>query len=114
MKISDVIRSGIDQLDKDGANVSIEEITGLDNEINILLAEIRKCPNIAAADEFFNELGGLQELLSLLLFKYNVSLSSKQKALVRQFDRSDDSNVRAIVYKAIKDSKFPELTDFIS
>ena len=105
MSIYTDIRTRIKLSGKGGANVSVDEIAGLDKEIDVIITNIRKSSNVAVAV--------VQGLLALLLFKYDAPLSSKQKALVRQFDRNDDPFVRKMVIDAIKDGTFPEKSDFI-
>jgi hypothetical protein len=95
-------------LEQQDVNLTEKVIAGLDDEINDLLNKIRQCPSLAVAEKLLGELADIQSILALLLFKYDAPLSQKQKSLVRQYDRSDVPLVREIVFKSIKEGKFPE------
>lgn len=92
---------------REGAALSNAEVDGLDNEIDNIVLHIRAAKDYIVATSSLNELGTLQELLSLLLFKYGALLSAKQKIVIRGFDRPDDPDLRLVVYKAIMDGRFP-------
>lgn len=100
---SRVANAGIDG----GGYLDESEITALDNEIDLLVSRIRECSDLPAAEALLAELGSLQEFLALMLFKYRAPLTWKQRGLVRRFDRSDDSDQRAVVFADIQDGQFP-------
>lgn len=102
MPISHNIKDRIENQGRLGAALSNAEINELDNEIESIFFNIKSAKDYCAAEQHINELGKLQELLALLLFKYDISLSSKQKMLVREFDRSEDSDLRLCIYHIIK------------
>ena len=92
---------------QDGFLLTEAEIDGLDDDIDQLVSEVRKFANLAAAETCLATLGALQACLALLLFKYRAPLTWKQRALVREFDRSDDPELRAVMFRNIKDDRFP-------
>lgn len=87
--------------------MSIVEVKGLDDEIDIIISQIRAAKDYDEATSSINELGALQELLALLCFKYDALLSAKQKTVIRGFDRTDDPDSRLSIYKAVKAGRFP-------
>lgn len=97
----------IENLGRVGATLSRAEADELDSEIDNVVSHIKSANDYIAATSSLDELGALQELLSLLLFKYDVFLSVKQKAVVRGFDRFDDPELRLAIYKAVKEGRFP-------
>ena len=107
MTTSRNIQERIKNNGREGATLSNTEVDGLDNEIDNIVLHIRSAKDYDTAISSLNELGTLQELLSLLLFKYDALLSTKQKTVICGFDRSDDPDLRLAVYKAIKEGQFP-------
>ena len=107
MTMSSDIRHRIAVRGREGAALSNAEVAGLDDEIDDIVTDIRLAQDYGAAAPMLDRLGLFQELLSLLLFKYDASLSAKQKTVVRSFDRSDDSDLRLAIYRAVKEGRFP-------
>jgi uncharacterized protein with von Willebrand factor type A (vWA) domain len=101
------IRERISLKGREGAVLSAEEVVELDNELANVIADIKASSSYSAAAQSLDELGTLQEVLALLLFKYDAPLSTRQRAVVRRFDRSDDPDLRAAIYKAAKEGRFP-------
>lgn len=85
----------------DASDISREDIENLESEFDKILGQIaaRKSPHSAESDLL--ELGSLQELLALLAFKYGIELTSRQRRLVREYDRWDDKETRVHVYKEV-------------
>jgi len=107
MTTSEDIRNRIISAGRDGAYLREDEREALDHEIDGFVSRIRQYDDLSAAEESLMELGQLEELLALLLFKYHAEVSQKQKSLVREFDRSDDPRARALMFRAIKEGAFP-------
>lgn len=87
------------------------EITDNDQElinrdVDKLISRLLLCNNIDEAESLLNDLGTLQEVLAKLAFQYHITLHPRLMKLVREFDRSDDNDVRLDVFNKIKNRKF--------
>lgn len=107
MQTSNIIRERIDNLNHNMIILSSNEVASLNDEIDLIISRIRSSSEYNEAESHLDELGRLQELLALLYFKYDVSLSAKQKKLVCEYDRADDQILRTMIFAAVKDGKFP-------
>jgi hypothetical protein len=107
MKISQIIKDRIDKLGWHGAYLSQDERCALDLEIDEIVGWIKSSFDFCEADAVLKELGEFETFLSLLLCKYHLTLSDKQKKLINEFDRSDDVETRHRLYKDIKENRFP-------
>ena len=95
------------------SNCGIDEVAlteserhNLDRELDATLERIARCPDLDSAFSALDELGVQQNVLATLLFKHKVQLSDKQRRLVRQFDRSDDPQLRFFVFQVIRNGTF--------
>jgi hypothetical protein len=102
MKTSDEIRSRLRDSIGPEFPISARERDLLEAELDEILRSIASHSVVAEAEEDLSALGTLQELLATLLFKYKVDLTKRQRAIVRQFDRSDDPDERNYVFTQIK------------
>ena len=107
MNVSEIIANRIFKLLGVDISITDEEKSGLDQEIDNLIQSISKCKNVIEAEKFFNELQSLQTLLAELLFKHDISLSDKQRRVVRECERLDDMDLRIFIFNAIKSGTFP-------
>ena len=85
----------------DASEISNADIVELESELSGLLAQIAERQSAQDADSLLLELGSLQELLSILTFKYGVDLTDRQRRIVRDYDRWDDAGSRADFFKEI-------------
>ena len=83
-----------------------EDWTTVDRDLDTILGEIAGCSSAEDAAQWLDELGELQEILAKLRFKYDVPLSARLRQIVREFDRSDDHDLRASVFEKIKKGVF--------
>jgi hypothetical protein len=107
MTASQELRIRIATSGREGARLGLDQLTALDSELDLLVSQIRGCKDVSAAERYLTDLGDLQELLSIVHFKYHEPISDKQRALVRRFDRFDDPGLRAEVFRAIAENSFP-------
>jgi hypothetical protein len=107
MSVSKAVSIRIRKYGRDGACLSSEEVIGMDNEICELLNRMKSFPDAAAASAVMDELAELQDTLALLLFKYHVPVSEKQKLLVKKYERWDDPDLRSRFFAAVKEGRFP-------
>jgi hypothetical protein len=49
----------------------------------------------------------IQEVMAALAFKHGIELSSRQREIVREYDRCDDEAVRRDTFQKIKNATFP-------
>ena len=85
----------------DASEISSADVMELESELADLLAQIAKKKTPQDAENLLQELGTLQELLSILIFKYGVELTDRQRKIVRDYDRWDDEETRAYFFKEI-------------
>lgn len=107
MSTTQVVGDRIAQLSWDGAYLLPEEVVALDREIDELFHRIKACPDYASAETALVELSEMESLFALLLCKYHLKLSDKQKRLCRKFDRHDDPETRYRFYKDVREGRFP-------
>jgi len=84
-----------------------EERNGLDNDIDEVLRLIANCEPFEAAESSLLALGEIHKVLATLAFRFGVSLSPRQRRIVREYDRWDIPEVRHAVFDAIKRGEFP-------
>jgi hypothetical protein len=94
--------AGIVTVERVGQKLTSDEAAALELKFNELLVDIRGSPNIEAASSHLDLLGQLQHELARACFKWNMELPLPLRRLVREFDRSDDPDLRLAVYKQIK------------
>ena len=87
--------------------LSDEEVTQLDQEINDLLATIAQETTVESAESNLLQLGEIQTVLATICFGTELPLSEKQRRLVRNYDRWDDSEERRHAFAWIKAGTFP-------
>lgn len=98
--------AGIIEVERAGQEITSEEASALEHALNRLLEEIRGCENIEVATSKLDRLGQLQTELARACFKWNMQLSPRLRGLVREFDRSDDPDLRLVVYARIRGGTF--------
>jgi len=98
--------AGIVTVEHAGQKLTSDEAAALELKFNELLVDIRGSRNIEAASSHLDRLAQLQHELARACFKWNVELSLPLRRLVREFDRSDDPDLRLAVYKQIKGGAF--------
>jgi hypothetical protein len=98
--------AGIVTVEHAGQKLTSDEAAALELKFNALLLDICGSPNIEAASSHLDLLGQLQHELARAWFKWNVELPLRLRRLVREFDRSDDPDLRLAVYKQIKGGAF--------
>lgn len=89
-----------------GKRFTSSEEQDLVNIFTRLLEKIGKCENLYAAESYLDQLGQFQTELARACFKWKVPLPPKLRLLVREFDRSDDPELRATVFKRIREKSF--------
>ena len=98
--------AGIVTVEHAGQKLTSDEAAALELKFNELLLDIRGSRNIEAASSHLDLLGQLQHELARACFKWNLELPLPLRRLVREFDRSDDPDLRLAVYKQIKGGAF--------
>ena len=98
--------AGIVPVERVGQKLTSNEAAALELKFNQLLVDIRGSQNIEAASSHLDLLAQLQTELARACFKWNVELPLPLRRLVREFDRSDDPDLRLAVYKQIKGGAF--------
>jgi hypothetical protein len=98
--------AGIVAVERVGQKLTSDEAAALELKFNQLLVDIRVSRNIEAASSHLDLLAQLQTELARACFKWNVELPLPLRRLVREFDRSDDPDLRLAVYKQIKGGAF--------
>lgn len=88
-----------------GKFTSNEETTLLAS-LDTLLEEIKACNDMHSAGPYLDDLSFLQEELARACFKWHITLPSKLRQLVSEFDHTDDPELRASVFNKIKNGNF--------
>jgi hypothetical protein len=94
--------AGIVAVERVGQKLTSDEAVALELKFNQLLVDIRGSRNIEAASSHLDLLAQLQTELARACFKWKVELPLPLRRLVREFDRSDDPDLRLAVYQQIK------------
>lgn len=85
----------------DASEILDSDIADLESELNGLLTQIAEKNSPHDAERDLLDLGSLQELLSILIFKYDVKLTDRQRRIVREYDRWDDEETRVYFFTEI-------------
>ncbi len=109
MRSMELLLQKLTLFSSDRGDIQPEDWYVVETDVNEILGRIAGCDTLAEAGPFLDKLGDLQEVLARLAFKYHVLLPPRLRQLVREFDRSDDPDLRAFVYARIKSAQF--LTD---
>jgi hypothetical protein len=102
--------AGIVTVEHEGQKLTSEEVGALELRLNELLVEIRGSQSMEAASFHLDRLAQLQTELARACFKWKVELTLPLRRLVREFDRSDDPDLRLAVFKQIKEGDIPRQT----
>lgn len=98
--------AGIVTVEHAGQKLTSDQASALELKFNELLVDIRGSRNIEAASSHRDRLAHLQTQLARAYFKWKVELPLPLRRLVREFDRSDDPDLRLAVYEKIKGGAF--------
>lgn len=98
--------AGIVTVEHVGQNLESGQELALEGALNSILGEIRQQESLEAADACLTQLGLFQTELARACFKWRMPLPPKLRRLVREFDRSDDADLRLAVFKQIKEGTF--------
>src|SRR5258708_39135305 len=93
-----------------GMFLTDEERSSLGEEIDRIIESIAQKSSFDEANSRLLELGTMQEVLATLCFKNNITLTEKQRRLVRDYDRWHVTAVKASAYNAIKNAEFIRVT----
>lgn len=74
----------------------------LHEEVNHLLTKIKLCKSIAEAHIYFDLLQKIQNVLAILVFKYDIKVSKSFRDFIYDCDRLDDLELRKYLFKKIK------------
>jgi hypothetical protein len=94
-----------------GKRFEPSEELALENAFNSYLTEVAKREDLDAADPYLYRLGFLQDELARACFKWEIPLPTRLRQFVREFDRYDDPELRARVFKRIKEGAFCSLNN---
>lgn len=78
----------------------------LEKEINVLLADIKNCPTIDSAKEYFDALQEVQPIVSGLIFEKELHVSDSMWKFFKDFDRIDDIVVRKYIFEGLKNGTY--------
>lgn len=98
--------AGLVRVEKRGQSLTSEDESALSSYLDALLDKIGTFTDVHAAGDVLDQLSRFQTDLATACFKWEVHLSPRFRTLVRQFDRSDDPQIRAIVFDSIRSKQF--------
>jgi hypothetical protein len=98
--------AGVVVVEQRGQKLRPSEGVELERELDEILGGIREADDLRAADESLDRLGRFQTELARACFKWDIALPVRLRRLVREFDRSDDSDVRSRTFRQIKEGVF--------
>lgn len=82
------------------------DIALLEKEMNALLVDIKNCPTIDSAKEYFDALEEAESIVSGLIFKKKLHVSDSMWKFFKDFDRIDDIVVRKYIFDGLKDGTY--------
>jgi hypothetical protein len=97
---------GVVNVEKFGVALPPDADLALNAFLDSLFYKIAECPNLNAASCLLDQLGRFQTELAKACFAWDVPLSPRLRTLVREFDRSDDQDLRIQVFNLIKKRQF--------
>ena len=87
--------------------LSEAERASLNGDFDEAMRLIANFDSFAEADGQLKKLCEIQEVMAALAFKHGIELSSRQREIVREYDRCDDEAVRRDAFQKIKGAKYP-------
>ncbi|KCV83031.1 hypothetical protein ATO10_05457 [Actibacterium atlanticum] len=100
--LDEVLSEYVDQLESSKAGIQ-QCLFAYENRCKVLILEIGQKHSYGESDVKFDELLAIQTTLSKLLFGAGVQIGKKLEALVREFDRLDDPDVRRYWFDKFQD-----------
>ena len=98
--------AGVVAIREMGQSLASDDEMRLNIHLDAMMAKISACANVHAAKDGLDELGRFQTDLATACFKWKVNLPTRLRTLVRQFDRSDDPEIRSSVFDSIRAKRF--------
>jgi hypothetical protein len=79
----------------------------MERHVTQLIERIRTTDDNVHANEYFQALERLQALIAKMVFGEHVRINERLYKFVHDFDRIDDTGIRNIIYKQIKECAWP-------
>ena len=98
--------AGVVEIAESGQTLTQSEQRLLQDHLDTLIARVKMCPNLSDASAPLDRLGEFQSDLAVACFKWRVEMPPRIRGFIRRFDRSDDSELRAAVFNAIRSNEF--------
>ena len=98
--------AGIVTVNYIGQKLTLDEAAALKLKLYKLQTAIYRSRTIEIASVYLDLMGELQTELATAHYKWKVELPSPLIQLVKEFDRSDDPDLRLIAFNKIKDGTF--------
>lgn len=98
--------AGAIQIACSGQTLTQPEQELLQDQLETLIARVKMCANLSEAATPLDRLGEFQFELTVACFKWRVEMPPRLRAFIREFDRPDDSELRAAVFNAIHSNEF--------
>ena len=98
--------AGVAWVEQFGKPLPRDAEVALNSLLSSLLEKISVCTDLNAAEDLLDQLGRFQTELAKACFEWDVSVSPRLRMFVREFDRSDDPDLRAHVFDSIKRGEF--------
>jgi hypothetical protein len=98
--------AGLVRIEKREQPLSADDEKVLNAHLDALLEKIGAFTDVNGAGDDLDQLGKFQTDLATACFKWKIQLPPRLRGLVRQFDRSDDPEIRLIVFESIRSKQF--------
>lgn len=98
--------AGVVTIKEMGQSLASDDEMRLNVHLDAMMANIRACASVHAAKDGLDALGRFQTDLATACFKWKVNLPTRLRTLVREFDRSDDPEIRSSVFDSIRSQRF--------
>ena len=98
--------AGVVEIAQSGQTLTPSEQRLLQDHLDTLIAHVKMCADLSDASAPLDRLGEFQSDLAVACFKWRVEMPPRLRVFIRRFDRSDDSELRAAVFHAIRSNEF--------
>lgn len=91
------------EIEKEGSNLALK-LSLLSQKIKYIFSKIKSLPSLESAEDYFNLLEKIQEVLASLVFKHDIGLPDRLHKFVQDFDNLD--HYKDYLFNQIKSGKY--------
>ena len=88
-------------------NIIVPQLDRIEKEVvHSLTASIKNCKTLESAQEYFDVLQAIQEIVGGLFFSDEIEVSTRMEQFIRECDRLDDPWLRQHLFEKIKQGTY--------